>query len=124
MNKQFEEFQVMGKENLDAIISGATAASKGFQEIATESVEFSRKSFEKGNAAVETLMGAKTFEKVIEAQQEIARSAYEDFIGQMTKIGEIYTRTAKEAFKPVEAQIAGLTKAASKQTAGKKATAK
>ncbi len=94
--------------------------SKGMQDIATESADFSAKTFEKGTAAVETLMAAKTFDKVIEAQQGIAKQAYEDFIGQMTKVGDMYKASATEAFKPVEDQMSKFAKAATpKKTASK-----
>ena len=119
MNKQFDQFQAIGRENIEAVVAGASAVSKGFQEIASETAEFSRKSLEKSTAAVEALASAKTFDKVLETQQEIARSAFEDMISQMTKIGEIYTRTAREAFKPVEKQFAGFTKAAGAKSAAK-----
>lgn len=120
MNKAFEDIQATSKEGFEVCVTSATVLSKGMQDIATETAEFSAKSFEKGTAAVETLMAAKTFDKVIEAQQGIAKQAYEDFIGQMTKVGEMYTASATEAFKPVEAQLAKFAPAASaKKTAGK-----
>ena len=119
MNKTFEDIQATSKEGFEAVVASTTVMSKGLQDIATETAEFSAKSFEKGTAAVETLMAAKTFDKVIEAQQNIAKQAYEDFIGQMTKVGEIYKASATEAFKPVEAQMAKIAPATSKKSAGK-----
>jgi len=120
MNKSFEDIQATGKEGFEACVASATVMTKGIQDIATETADFSSKSLEKGTAAVETLMAAKTFDKVIEAQQEIAKQSYEDFIGQMTKVGELYKASAIEAFKPVEAQLAKFaTVATPKKTAGK-----
>ncbi len=120
MNKTFENLQTSSKENFDACVNSATVMSKGMQDIAAETADFSAKSFEKGTAAVETLMAAKTFDKVIEAQQDFARSAYEDFIGQMTKVGEMYKASSTEAFKSVEDQMAKFAPAATtKKTAAK-----
>lgn len=120
MNKAFEALQATSKEGLEACVNSASIMSKGMQDIATETAEFSAKSFEKGTAAVETLMAAKTIDKVIEAQQDIAKSAYEDFISQMTKVGEIYKASATEAFKPVEAQLSKFTSAATPKKAAAK----
>lgn len=119
MNKAFETLQTAGKEHVESCVNCATILSKGMQDIATETAEYSAKSFEKGTAAVETLMAAKTFDKVVEAQQKIATEAYEDFIGQMTKVGEMYKTSATEAFKPIEKQMAKYTPAAVKKTAAK-----
>ncbi len=120
MNKAIEDIQASSKEGFEACVSSATVMSKGMQDIAAETAEFSTKSFEKNTAAIETLMAAKTFDKVIEAQQVIAKQAYEDFMGQMTKVGEMYKATATEAFKPVEVQLAKFAPAAvAKKASGK-----
>lgn len=119
MNKTFETLQSASKEHVESCVNSATILSKGMQDIATETAEYSAKSFEKGTAAIETLMAAKTFDKVIEAQQNIATQAYEDFISQMTKVGEMYKTSATEAFKPLEKQMAKFTPAAVKKAATK-----
>lgn len=120
MNKAFENIQASGKEGFEACANSASILSKGMQDIATETADFSTKSFEKSTAAVETLMAAKTYEKAIEAQQTFAKQAFEDFIGQMTKVGEMYKASATEAFKPVEDQISKFSPAATaKKTAAK-----
>lgn len=120
MNKAIENIQASSKEGFEACVASATVLSKGIQDIATETADYSAKSLEKNTAAVETLMAAKSFDKVIEAQQSIAKQAYEDFMGQMTKVGEMYKISATEAFKPVEAQYAKFATAATpKKAAGK-----
>ncbi len=120
MNKAFENIQETGKEGFEACVTSATVLSKGMQDIASETAEFSAKSFEKSKDAVETLMAAKTFEKAIEAQQNIAKQTYEDFLGQMTKVGEMYKASATEAFKPVEDQLAKFATAATPKKAASK----
>ena len=119
MNKAYENIQAAGKEGFETCVNSATIMAKGMQDIATETADFSSKSFEKGTAAVETLMAAKTFDKVVEAQQNFAKQAYEDFMGQMTKVAEIYTASATEAFKPLEAQMSKFAPAAAKKAGSK-----
>jgi len=120
MNKTFENIQATSKEGFETCATSATVLSKGMQDIAAQSAEFSTKSFEKGTAAVETLMAAKTFDKAIEAQQEFAKSAYEDFMAQAAKLGEMYKASATEAYKPMEAQIANFATAATPKKAAAK----
>jgi hypothetical protein len=109
MIKSFEDFQALGKDSVDAYVTSATAVSKGFQTIAAEAVDFSRKSFERGTEAFEKASAAKSFDKALEVQQGYAKEAYEAFLGQMNKFGELYLATAKEAYKPFESKLAGLT---------------
>lgn len=109
MMKNFEDFQSVGKDQLDAAVASATAMTKGMQTIATELADYSKKSFEDGSAVLEQAMAAKSLDKAVEVQTTYARTAYEAYVGQMSKIGEIYMNAAKEAYRPFEAQIAGLS---------------
>jgi hypothetical protein len=43
----------------------------------------------------------KKLDEAIQLQSDFAKSAYEDFIAQATKIGEMYSGVAQEAFKPI-----------------------
>jgi hypothetical protein len=106
MLKNFEDFQKLGKENVDTCMKQFGTVSKGWQAIAAEFADYSKKSFEDGSAALEKLFGAKTLEKAIEVQSEYAKTAYEGFVAQATKIGELYTDLAKETYKPLEGMLA------------------
>ena len=105
MMKQFENMQAFGKEGFEAYVNSATAVTKGMQNIASEAVDFSRKSFEQNAAVVEKVLAAKSVEKAMEVQQGYAKDVFEAYVGQMNKFGELYTAAAKEAYKPFEAKI-------------------
>ena len=105
MVKNFDDMQKLGKDNMDATMNSFGALSKSAQAIATEMADYSKKSFEDGSKTVEKLFGAKTFEKAVEIQTEFAKTAYEAFIAEATKIGELYAEFTKEAFKPYEGYI-------------------
>ena len=107
--KTFEDFQKFSKDSVDAGMSAFGALSKGVQAIAVESVDYSKKAFEDGSAAIEKLFGAKSVEKAVEIQQEYVKGAYEGFVAQATKIGELYVDLAKEAYKPYEGYLAKVT---------------
>lgn len=105
MIKSFEDMQAMTKDNFDAYVASASAFTKGFQTIATEAAEFSRKSFEKGTQVTEKVLAAKSFDKALEVQQGFAKEAVETYVNQVNKLGELYINAAKEAYKPFEGQI-------------------
>jgi phasin family protein len=106
MLKNFEDFQKLGKDNVDVALKQFGTVSKGWQAIATEFAGYSKKSFEEGSAALEKLLGAKTLEKAIEVQSDYVKTAYEGFVAEATKIGELYTDLAKESYKPLEGILA------------------
>lgn len=101
-----EDFQKFSKQQLDAVNSATASVAKGLQEIATESSDYSKKAFAASSAVVEKLLGAKSVESAIQIQTEFAKSAYEGFVAQASKINEIYVKLASEAFKPVETAFA------------------
>jgi hypothetical protein len=113
MTNNFEEFQKYGKEQLEAATTVAASLAKGLQTIAAETTDYSKKSLESSSAFVEKLLGAKSLDNAIQIQSEYAKSTYEGFVAQATKIGELYTNLAKEAFKPMESAIAKVQAAVS-----------
>jgi hypothetical protein len=76
--------------------------SKGFQAIAATVVDYSKNSFEDGTRAFEQLMGAKSFEQVWEIQSQYAKKAFDAYVAQASKVGEMYVNLARNAFQPVE----------------------
>ncbi|MCW2282976.1 hypothetical protein M2323_000877 [Rhodoblastus acidophilus] len=99
----FEDYQKVSKEQIDAIQASAVEVSKQLQAIAAESTDYAKKSLEHGSAFVEKLLGVTKFEDAVALQQEYAKASYEGFVAQTTKLGELYSNVAKEAWKPVEA---------------------
>ncbi|MDJ0513738.1 MAG: phasin family protein [Pseudomonadota bacterium] len=106
MMKGFEEFQKVGKDGFDAYVRSFGEMNKGFQAIAAEFTDYSKKAFEDSTKAFEQLAGAKSFEQAIEIQSQFAKKAYEGYMAEMSKIGEMYVGLAKDAYKPVEAAMA------------------
>ncbi len=105
MAYQAEDVQKYGKEQLEALTSSSSLVAKSFQIIAAESTEYSKKSLESGSAFLEKLLGAKSFEGAIRIQLEYSKAFYDDHVAYVTKLTELYSKLAKEAFAPVESAI-------------------
>jgi hypothetical protein len=105
MLKGFEEFQKVGKDGFDATVRSFGEVNKGFQAIAAEITDYSKKAFEDGTRAFEQLIGAKTIEQAIEIQSQYAKKDYDNYIAEVSKLGEMYVGLAKDAYKPVEAAL-------------------
>jgi hypothetical protein len=109
MLKNFDDVQKIGKDNMDVAMKSFGAVSKGFQAIAAEVADYSKKSFEQSTATLEKLMGAKSVDKAMEVQSDYIKTAYEGFVAEATKIGELYADIAKESYKPYEGIIGKMT---------------
>lgn len=97
------DMQGFGKDNMDAAMKSADAVAKGVQAIAVEAADYSKRSFDATGAVVEKLLGAKSIEKAVEVQSDFVRAAYEGYVGQVTRMGEIVADMAKGAYRPYEA---------------------
>ncbi len=75
MLTNFDDFQKLSKDNIDVAMKQFGTVSKGWQAIATEFADYSKKSFEEGSATMEKLLGVKSLEKAIEIQSACAKSA-------------------------------------------------
>ena len=105
MLKGFEEFQKVGKDGFDATVRSFGEVNKGFQAIAAEITDYSKKAFEDGTRAFEQLIGAKTIEQAVEIQSQYTKKAYDNYIAEVSKLGEMYVGLAKDAYKPVEVAL-------------------
>ncbi|MGL4324118.1 MAG: phasin family protein [Beijerinckiaceae bacterium] len=112
MYTQLPDFQKFGKDALDNVTKVTAAVTKNSQAIATEYADFSKKSFEGAQAAMEKLFAVKSLDKAFEVQTEYAKSAYEGFVAHATKVGEMYQGLARDAVKPFEAAVASAKTAA------------
>ena len=106
MLKGFEEFQKVGKDGFDAAVKSFGEMNKGFQAIAAEVTDYSKEAFEDGTRCFEQLIGAKSVEQAVEIQSQYAKKAYDTYIAEMSKIGEMYAGLARDAYKPVESAFA------------------
>ena len=102
MIKSYENIQKLGQQNVETAMKAFGEWNKGWQAIAAEITDYTKKSFEEGTATFEKLASAKSVEQAIEIQTGFAKRAYDGYMHQMSKIGGMYAELAKEAYKPVE----------------------
>ncbi|MGC2222489.1 MAG: phasin family protein [Methylocella sp.] len=108
MTKESGSIQEAGIGQLNGVTVDFASFSTTLQAIFTEGADYTKKSVETRLALGGKLLGAKSFETVIQIQTEYAKSAYADFVAQATKIGELHSNLAKAAFKPAEQAIAAM----------------
>jgi hypothetical protein len=102
VQKLGEEFQRVGKDGFNAAVGSFGEVNKGFQAIAAEVTAYSKKAFEEGTRAFEQLLGAKSFEQVIQIQSQYAKKACETYIAELSKLGEMYAGLTRKTYTSVE----------------------
>jgi hypothetical protein len=108
---KIEDIQSYGKEHMESVAASTTNLQSGVQAIATAYGDYAKKSFEDTKSFVEKLSGVKSLDKVLEAQTEFVRAAYETFVAESQKIAGLYSNCAKQTFKPYEGLVSKFTPA-------------
>jgi len=106
MVKNFEDIQKLNQDGMDAALKSFGALSRGWQALAAEISDYSKKSFEQNSAAAEKLLGVKSLDKALEVQSDYVRTAYDSYLSQASRVSEIWTATANDAYRPFE-RVAG-----------------
>lgn len=99
---QFDQMQKLTRDGMDVAMRSFGAVSTGAQAAAAHTSDYAKRSFEQGSHAAERLMGTRTLEAALQVQAEFLRAGYEGLVTQATRMGELASNTAKEAFAPVE----------------------
>lgn len=96
------------KESLNALMASAGAFAKGVEKLTAESTSFSKAAFEDTVATAKAATAAKTLQEAIELNSDFMKSAVEKNLGQINKVADIWSATAKDAVEPLTARYTDL----------------
>ncbi len=110
-------FADMSRDAMDAWVRSATAARKGFEEINSENLAFSRQYVEEAVSTVKAAMTVKSVEEYYTLQSDYTRTALDSCVNQSSKMGEMLADTMREVWEPFQGQFQSMVTTAQKQTA-------
>jgi phasin family protein len=102
------EMNTYSKKNLEAVVASMTAATKGAESLGASVMAYSKKSVEDQVAAAKSLAGAKSVQEAIELQTGFAKSAFEAYVAEVTKMSETVAASMKEAAAPISERVTAL----------------
>ncbi len=106
IQKATADFQKLSKDNYDAVVRSYGELNKGFQAIGARVTDYSKQAFNDATRTFEKLVAAKSLEHAVEIQSQYAKKAYDNWVAEASKIGEMYASVARDAYKPVEQAVA------------------
>ena len=104
--KSYEQLMAFGKDTAEALLKAANTTGKGIETINTEVFSYSRQSVEEGIAATKAVLASKTLQEVIEIQSDYAKTAFETYVAELTKLRDLAINTTKAATAPIQARVA------------------
>lgn len=87
--KGFEQFNALGKDNMEAVVAFSTTYAKGIEAINAELAAFAKKSLEDSVTATKALMGAKTVKELVDLQSDFAKTSFDEMMSKSSKLGEM-----------------------------------
>ena len=105
--KMYEDADRVGREAMNSALKSGSVLTAGIRQIASETSDFTRRSCEQQTTLLARLMQARSMDTTLEVQSDVAKSAYQNWVSQATKLGEIYADMAREACKPFEQSAFG-----------------
>lgn len=94
-----------GKDTAEAVMKSATVAGKSIESINNELYSFSKQSIEESVAATKAVMGSKSVHEAFEFQTDYAKSAFEAYVAELSKISELATSATKDTFAPFKGRV-------------------
>ena len=80
-------------------------ALSGYEAINADVLAYSKSTFEDSVAAAKAVLAAKTLKEVVDLQTDFAKTAFEGYLHQSSKLGELTAKITKEAFEPINARF-------------------
>ena len=99
------ELNAHSKQNLEAMVASATAAQKGVETLSAQTVAFTKKSWEDGVAAAQSMSQARSVQELLELQTSWAKSATETYLAEVTRMTDVFTASVKDSFKPINERV-------------------
>ena len=96
------EFQKAAEGGFEAASRSISEVNKGFQALAAEMTDYSKKAFDDAIRTWEQLIGVRSLEQAIEIQTQYAKRVYENHMAELSKLGEMCVGMVQAASKPVE----------------------
>jgi hypothetical protein len=112
-NPNLDNVRDLGRYQIEIMTSATTSTARGLRALAAEATDYSRQSLDNGRVFFEKLMRVQKLDDMIELQSEFARNAYGDFLARASKVGELCSNIAKDAFASAQNVSEATSKAVS-----------
>lgn len=104
--KLLEEASELTKGNVEAFVASSKVAAKGVETLGQEAADYGRKSFEQASTALKSFAEAKSPTDFFKLQGDYARSAFDNFVAESSKVSEAMIKLAGEVAEPITSRYA------------------
>jgi len=103
--KGYDQFATYSQANYDAFSKSFGIMTKGVEDVTKAWFAFSQASVDASVDFSKKVMGAKSVNEVVDLQNDFAKTSFDSFVAESTKISELSVKTANEAIEPIKARV-------------------
>jgi phasin family protein len=103
--KGYDQLLGFSKDTVEAYVKAANVAGKGAETLHNEIYGFTKQSIEDTIANAKAVMASKSAHEAFELQTGFAKTAFEAYINELSKLGELMVATGKETFEPIQGRV-------------------
>jgi phasin family protein len=103
--KGYDQFATFAQANYDAMSKSFGIMTKGFENASKAWFTYSQSSVDASVDFSKKVLGAKSVNEVVDLQNDFAKTSFDTFVSESTKISEMSVKTANEAIEPIKARV-------------------
>lgn len=101
--KGYDDMTVMNKDGFDAFVKSGNIFAKGAEEFGKAYFAYAQSAAEQNVEAAKAMMTAKTLNDVVEIQTNLARTNFDKFVAEGTKMSEMAIKVTNDVVEPIQA---------------------
>ncbi|MFV3075152.1 phasin family protein [Niveispirillum fermenti] len=109
MSKQvfasFDDVVGFQKDNVEAFVASSQILTKGLEALSKEIAAFTQAQYEQSVATTKALFAVKSVKELVDLQTEFAKTSFDAFVAEATKVSETGFKVANEAAEPLTARV-------------------
>lgn len=103
--KGYDEFSVLSKGNVEAVVKAGSIYARGLEDLSKTVMSMTQSQFEASVAAAKAVFGCTSLRQMVDLQTDLARTNFDKFVADGTKLSEISLKVANETLEPIQARV-------------------
>jgi phasin family protein len=103
--KGYDEFSVYSKGNVEAAVRAGSIYARGMEDLSKTLMSITQAQLEASVGAAKALMGCSSLQQMVDLQTDLARTHFDKFVADGSKLSEISLKVANEVLEPIQARV-------------------
>lgn len=101
----YDEFSVLSKGNVEAVVKAGSIYARGLEDLSKTVMAMTQHQFEASVAAAKAVLGCTSLRQMVDLQTDLARTNFDKFVADGSKLSEISLKVANETLEPIQARV-------------------